>query len=324
MTELAKPISNGVAPVSAQRIPRFAVFAWSVLGYNLLVILWGAYVRASGSGAGCGAHWPLCNGVVIPQDAQVQTMIEFTHRVMSGLALPLIVVLLVWGWRSYPRRHPVRLGSLLAGIFIVTEALLGAGLVLFQLVAQNDSVARAASVAAHLANTFLLLAALVLTAWWSSGGGRISLRRQGGSAWWLGFGLIGILILGAAGAVTALGDTLFPSGSLVEGLQQDISPTAHFLIRLRIIHPFIAVIMGVYLAATVLQIVLSRRDFILRRLAVILAGVFLLQTGLGVLNVVLLAPVWMQLVHLLVADLLWISLVLFSAQALSVPNPAVT
>jgi heme A synthase len=324
MTDLAKPFSSGIAPASARRMPRFAVFAWSVLGYNLLVILWGAYVRASGSGAGCGAHWPLCNGVVIPQNAQVQTMIEFTHRVMSGLALPLIAVLLVWGWRSYPRRHPVRLGSALAGTFIVTEALLGAGLVLFQLVAQNDSVARAASVAAHLANTFLLLAALALTAWWSSGGGEISLRRQGGSAWRLGLGLIGMLILGAAGAVTALGDTLFPSGSLVEGLQQDVSPTAHFLIRLRVIHPFIAIIMGVYLAATVLQIVLSRRDFILGRLAVILAGVFLLQTGLGVLNVVLLAPVWMQLVHLLVADLVWISLVLFSAQALSVPRPTVT
>ena len=58
-------------------------FAWFTVFYNVLVILWGALVRASGSGAGCGNHWPLCNGQVIPVSPGWHTVIEFTHRQMT-------------------------------------------------------------------------------------------------------------------------------------------------------------------------------------------------------------------------------------------------
>ncbi len=149
---------------------RFARFAAFVLVYNLGIILWGAYVRASGSGAGCGSHWPLCNGDVIPRAPEVATLIEFAHRVSSGGAMLLIGVMLVWAYRAFGRRHPVRVGATLSAFFIVTEALVGAGLVLFSLVADNASLARALFMAVHLANTFLLLAALTLTAWWAYGG----------------------------------------------------------------------------------------------------------------------------------------------------------
>ena len=183
---------------------RFAVFAWCVLAYNLAVILWGAFVRATGSGAGCGNHWPLCNGVVVPLAPQTATLIEFGHRLTSGLSLVLVVVLAVWGFRSYHKGSPVRIGVSASFFFVLAEALIGAGLFLFHLVTDNASVARTVSMALHLINTFLLLAALSLTAWWASGGARIRLRGQGIAIWGWGLAMVGALVLGMSGAITAL------------------------------------------------------------------------------------------------------------------------
>ncbi len=303
------------------KLNRYATYAWGVLGYNLLVILWGAYVRATGSGAGCGAHWPLCDGQVLPRSARAELLVEFTHRLSSGLSLLLVVGLLIWALRAYPAGHIVRLGAKLAMLLIVTEALVGAGLVLFQLVAGNDSAARAIAIVIHLLNTFLLLAALTLTAWWASGGAPLRVRGQGAIGWALGLGMLGVMVVGAAGAITALGDTLFPAGSLAEGLRQDFAPTAHFLVQMRAIHPIAAILLGVYITA--LAWAIGRRDDgrDARPIARALTGLFLVQLLLGALNVALLAPVWMQLIHLLAADGLWILLVLLAASVLGQPAP---
>ncbi len=220
----------------------FKPFTWGVLGWNLLVILWGAYVRASGSGAGCGQHWPLCNGEVIPQAPNMQMQIEFTHRLLSGGALLLIATMVIWGYRVTAKGSPVRKGLTAAGTLIVTEALLGAGLVLFELVEENSTAFRAIAVALHLANTFLLIGSLALTAYWASGGSAIQVKGQGLKVWLLGAGLLGMLVIGMSGAITALGDTLFPVKSLAEGFVADLDPNAHFLVRLRVYHPVIAVI----------------------------------------------------------------------------------
>ncbi|HLQ23560.1 MAG TPA: COX15/CtaA family protein, partial [Gemmatimonadales bacterium] len=142
----------------------FAKYAWGVLAANVAVVLWGAFVRASGSGAGCGSHWPLCQGVVIPADPATATLIELAHRVTSGTALLLVAGLFVWSRRVAPRGSVVRRGAALSLVFMLGEALLGAGLVLFALVAHNDSLTRAFSLGAHLLNTFLLLGSLALTA----------------------------------------------------------------------------------------------------------------------------------------------------------------
>lgn len=146
-------------------------------------------------------------------------------------------------------------------VFIITEALIGAGLVLFELVAQDTSTARAFPISIHLENTFVLLACITLTAWWASGGKPIRLRSNRKAGWLLGVGIVGLLILGISGALTALGDTLFPISSLAEGLRQDFSPNAHFLIKLRIMHPTIAVLISVYLIIIVGWILLGRNDF---------------------------------------------------------------
>jgi heme A synthase len=303
------------------KLTRFARFTWGVLAYNVLVILWGAYVRATGSGAGCGQHWPLCDGVVIPRFQQVERIVEFSHRVSSGLVLVLAVIMIVWAWRAYPKGHIVRHGTVLVGVFTVTEALLGAGLVLFGLVAHNQSIARAVSVALHLANTFLLLAALTLTGLWASGGRPLRLREQGWAPWALGGGAAGALFLAMSGAITALGDTLFPAGSLAAGVQADFLPTAHFLVRLRVYHPIIAVGITAYLLIVGDLLLAARPSTLARREYRALAAILVIQLLAGALNVTLLAPVWMQILHLLFADLMWITLVLLSATFLAADAP---
>lgn len=292
---------------------KFARYAWGVLAYTIFVILFGAFVRASGSGAGCGAHWPLCNGEVIPRPERIETIIELTHRVTSGLTIPLIVVLVVWAWRLFQKGSPIRVTSALTFFFIITESLVGAGLVLFELVADNESVARAIWMMAHLINTFLLVANLVVTAWWASTGVPERMRLHGLSGGLLVIGGLAILLLGASGAVTALGDTLYPSNSLAEGVAQDFSPNAPWLIQLRIFHPGIAVSVGIYLF---LSTVWVRRQHQIQRvetLTNVLFGLYITQIILGVINVALLAPIWMQIVHLLASNLVWMAFVLLSA-----------
>ena len=303
--------------MSFRNLSRFAKYAWFVLAWNLGVILFGAFVRASGSGAGCGSHWPFCNGEVIPRAARTETLIEFTHRTTSGVALVLILFMFIWAWRLFQKGHPVRSGALLSMVFIVTEALLGAGLVLFELVAENDSVARALSGSFHLVNTFLLLTSLSLTGWWASGGSPVQIRGKAAMFWPLALGLLGVLILGMSGAVTALGDTIFPVRSLAEGLQQDFSPSAHFLIRLRILHPTIAILVSAYLILISGMVNLRSSSLLTRNLAKGLTLLIVMQLAAGVTNVFLLAPIWLQLVHLFLSDAVWIILVFLSASILS-------
>jgi len=298
-------------------LTKFSKFSWVVLVWTILVILWGALVRATGSGAGCGNHWPTCNGDILHQPQAIETFIELTHRAMSGGALILVLILLIWAFRAYPKSNIVRKGAVGTAAFILLEALLGAGLVLLDLVGDNDSVHRAIAVALHLLNTFLLLGIMTLTAWWASGGKRITLKEKGLWPIWFLLGLAGVAIIGMTGAVTALGDTLFPARSLAEGLSQDSDPNAHFLIRLRVIHPIVAVLVGVYTLNLVRFVYPQLKSKTGQRFALALAGMILIQWTAGLVNVVLLAPIWMQLLHLFLADLVWIFYVLLAANVLN-------
>jgi len=313
----ASPTAAAVEPSTVRIAPRYARYAWGVLAFTLLVILWGAFVRATGSGAGCGSHWPLCNGVVVPRAPALATVIEFAHRVTSGLALLIIVGLAIGAWRTYPGGHAVRLGAALSAVFIVTEALIGAGLVLFEYVARDASVARGYWVGGHLINTFLLVAALTLTAWWASGGAPLRMRGNGPLAAMLAAALIGVLVLGVSGAVTALGDTLFPVATLAEGKALTFSPTAHVFVRLRIWHPALAVVVGAGLVGVVIGAARARPDAAVRRFGVAVVALYAMQLLLGMANVWFLAPVAMQLAHLLMSDLIWIALLLLAANALA-------
>lgn len=299
-------------------LTKFAKFSWGVVAWTILVILWGALVRATGSGAGCGNHWPTCKGEIIHQPQAVETFIELTHRTMSGMALLLVLALLIWAFRAYPKGHIVRKGAVGTAAFILFEALLGAGLVLLELVGDNDSVHRAIAMAVHLLNTFLLLGVMTLTAWWASGGRRITFKGKGLRPLWFILGLAGVAVIGMTGAVTALGDTLFPSESLAAGLAQKSDPNAHFLVQLRIVHPIVAILVGFFTLLLVRALYGELRQPLARRLALALAGLVLIQWGAGLVNVILLAPVWMQLLHLFLADMVWIAYVLLAANVLSV------
>lgn len=293
---------------------KFARFAWTALAFTLAVVLWGAYVRATGAGAGCGNHWPLCNGQVLPHSPATKTVIEFTHRLMSGADGILIVVLLVWATREFPRSHPARWWAALSMAFLVTEALIGAMLVKLEHVAQNASIGRAWSLSGHLINTLALLASLALTAWWAE---RSSLSTRRRWQWSVAPVIILVVLTGISGAIAALGDTLFPATSLASGFHQDFDPAASIFLRLRFLHPFLAVITATWLAflATRLAVRVPAAKPYARNLLTVLG----LQVGAGALNLVLLAPVWMQLLHLLLADLVWIALVLLVAHSVYQP-----
>jgi heme A synthase len=299
----------------------FVRYTWFVLIYNLAVIMWGAFVRATGSGAGCGRHWPLCNGQVIPRAEQIETLIEFTHRITSGLAGLLVIGMVVWAARAFPRGHLARRGAWLTLLMIVIEGLLGAGLVLLELVAHNSSVARAFAMGIHLVNTLLLLGAITLTALWGGGAQGLRLRGQGLVGWLIGIAVVAVMLLGATGAVTALGDTLFPVESFHEGVRQDLDPYSHFLVRLRVYHPALAIVTGVYLIGMSQVIYRRRPSEHTRAAAAALMLLFLAQLGVGVINIALLVPVAMQLIHLLMADLVWIALVVLASAALSQGAP---
>jgi len=292
----------------------FLRYGWVTLGVTLLVIVWGAVVRATGSGAGCGSHWPLCNGAVVPLEPTIATTIEFVHRLTSGVVMLMAVWLVVAARRAFPAGSQVRRWAWISLIFMLIEAAIGAGIVLLELVADNASAMRAAYVGGHLVNTLLLVGAMTTTLWWAHQSTPHPAPRtphagtppSGTTA--LFVCLIGMLVVASTGAIVALGDTLFPHASLAEGIAADFDPTSHFLIRLRIWHPIAAVILASGLLwLTWLSPVFQGDDQrTVRRL--VIAAVFV-QSTLGVINLLLLAPLPLQMAHLLVSNLLWIPMV---------------
>ncbi|MDQ2842401.1 MAG: COX15/CtaA family protein [Acidobacteriota bacterium] len=287
----------------------FGRFAWFVLAYNIPVILWGAYVRVSFSGDGCGANWPSCKGEFIPHHMAAPMAIEFTHRFMTSLDTIAVLAMVVWGFLAYPKRHAVRRYAVLSLIFLLIEALLGAGLVLFRLVSRDQSAGRIWYLSAHLTNTMLLLGALAATAWLGRQG--IERLRILQTPRALLVALLVTVIVSVTGTITALGDTLFPASSLSAGIQQDFSHASSLLLRLRVIHPAIAVAGAIYLLWLASSILRKSGS----KAAMFVIFITIVQVAAGMLNLALLAPLGMQLTHLLIADLLWIAVVLLTLES---------
>lgn len=298
--------------ITAKKVPDNLVrYAWAVVAYNILVILWGALVRATGSGAGCGNHWPLCNGQVVPLAPRIDTIIEFTHRCMTGGATFAVVGLLVWTFRSTVKGAAARTMAVISTVLLVNEAILGALLVKLGYVTGNQSVGRVVMLSIHLSNTLLLLGALTLTAVvLRTGQSTRELRLRGTKAVWTIAGLAATIVVGVSGSLAALGDTLFPASSLRAAFEQDISSSSPLLLRLRGIHPLSAVIA----AAFVIWIVREAKRTGTHRLATAVLALLGAQFLLGLVDVVLLAPTWMQILHLLGADLYWTALVALAAK----------
>ena len=301
----------------------FARYAWFVLAWNIVVILWGVFLRASKSGDGCGQHWLTCNGEVLPSAPQLKTVIEFSHRVSSAIAFLTVLALLIWAFRKFKTGSPVRRAAIGAFIFMLTEALVGAGLVLTGNTADTLTVARPFWMAGHLINTFILLAFLCLTGWYASGGKRFNFDVDGKVKAVLAIGLLAILLVGVTGSIAALCTMLFPSGTLAEGLASDFSETSNVLLRMRPLHPFIAILSAVYLAFAAGWLKReSGDDGTVSRWSGILSIVLLVQLAFGAATLLMLAPIVMQLGHLFLADATWISFVMLTANFLASRNGA--
>ena len=304
-------------PVDLKPLPSPALrrFAWGVLAYFIAVILWGSLVRATGAGAGCGNHWPLCNGTVLQHSASINTVIEFTHRITSGISFFSSVGLLVWTFAGTLRGHLARPAAAAVVIFTLIEAMIGALLVKLGLTAQSQSPLRPWYLALHLTNTLLLLAALTMTAHLLSRKhgylrGTIRLVAPLGTS----IGVAVVLIVGVTGSLAALGDTLFPATSLGSALAQDFSATSGWLVRWRWTHPTIAFLASVFLIWILVRAAQRTTEWDNRGLSALVLVLLAAQYVLGVLDVVLLAPVWLQIAHLLGADLLWAALVVLTAR----------
>jgi heme A synthase len=287
-------------------------FAWLYYAYLLFVILFGAWVRISGSGAGCGGSWPTCRGELVPPSAEAKTLIEYAHRATSGTLGLLSVALVAWVFKARTSRR-CKVAALVTLCLVLVEALIGAGLVLRELVANDASVARAVVIALHLGNTLVLAAAAGLVALWSA---PAVARTQQNTGWlWGSAGLLlAFALVSMAGAVTALGDTLFPVAPALESdpfqhVAEGLSSSRHFLIQLRIVHPLLALALtgGLLVAISHWRTSLAGSPSFkwLRALNVLTYG----QVALGVLNIAFGAPTLMQLLHLLLAHLLWLCLV---------------
>lgn len=304
------------------KLSRFAKYAWFVLAYNILVILWGVFLRASKSGDGCGQHWLTCHGEVVPSAPELKTIIEFSHRIMSALDGLIVLGLVVWAfliWRRRERENSRYVFKFAAAafVFVLIEGAIGAGLVLTGNTAETLTPARPFWMAAHLLNTSLLLAWLTVVAWSATTGRRATLSGVG-SVKWLGIGAVLLFLVGVSGSVAALSNMIFPSGTIVEGIVKDFSPTSHILLRLRPLHPIIGVATGVFF---IMWTGWVKKRFSLSgraaRWADLLSILVVVQLCFGALTLLMLGPILMQLGHLLLADAIWISFVLLSLELMS-------
>jgi len=294
----------------------FAVVAWATLAFNLAVVAGGTVVRATGSGDGCGETWPKCGDQFIPPNATVETLIEYSHRVSSGLAGLGIAMLFFLSLWAFSKGSVVRKAAAASAILLVIEALLGAALVIFGWVDADISFGRMIVVPLHLTNTFLLLGALALTAWWGTGNPEPASQGSMKATRWLLIGGATLLVIGSTGALNAIADAVFPADSLLSGIAAEFGPTAPTLLRLRIVHPVVAVSGGMFVGWIATKFATSQ-SHTTRRLAGAVLIVVLSQLFIGIGNVFLLTPLAMQVIHLMVADVLWILFVLLGASALS-------
>jgi heme a synthase len=283
------------------RFHRFAIF---FLTYTIFVILWGAWVRVSLSGDGCGEHWPLCQGALIPPDLQTKTYVELAHRVTSALTGVLAIVAVVWTRRISPRGSLLRRAATASLVFIVFEGLVGAAQVKLGYVAEDPSEARGYWAALHLANTFLMLFSMTWLMRAAAGVPSPSrLFTRAAAADWLGLALL--VLVAAMGAVTALGDTVFPASSFAEGLRQEAAHDAHLFVRLRVVHPVLAIAVSVLLLMR--HAPRAFGEVRGRGWDRALVGLIVGQVALGSVSVLLAAPAALQIAHLFLADLLFVA-----------------
>lgn len=285
----------------------------ALLYYTWFIVVWGALVRASGSGDGCGKNWPTCHGELFPPHSTIETLIEYIHRATSGLYGIFVFALVIITLRhvrkninSSSKNSASNFGlnskwlfyllPSLVLLLTIFEALIGAKLVLSGLVGSNTSWARALIMIFHLLNTFLLVSSIVGTQ-------HLLKPREFSDDVHINKLLYSICILSLVfvaglGALTALGDTLYPAESLHHGVYQDFALGTPWILRLRVLHPVLALL-------TVFLITNLVFNFLFAKRIKIYIALTYLTLVIGICNLLLLAPIYMQVIHLLSAQALW-------------------
>ncbi len=294
----------------------FSFFLWGFLFFNIYAVLGGAFVRATHSGAGCGAHWPLCNGQILPSISRVQTLIEFVHRISSGIILIATIVTLVISFLFYPKKHFIRKSSIFILIFVIIEALVGAALVYYGWVYKNASPFRALVVSIHLMNTLLLIGSISLAAFAVSKEIQISnlnnfsidfiYKKNIKNLFPSLITLFIVFIICVTGAVTALGDTLYQPKFVGENIIRDLENHENFIKTIRIFHPLLAIGLALLSLHFVWKIYEENKDELNKDNFSLFTILVFLQIIVGFLNIFLLVPVWSQLIHLFIACVLWV------------------
>ena len=278
-------------------------YAKAGLLLSIASILAGAFVRATGSGDGCGATWPTCKGKIIPALSDTSELIEFSHRSVSGVLL--VVTLIIFAkTRKFQKESLVRTVTNYLTFFVIFEALIGAVIVIFEWVGLNSSLPRIIAVPIHLVNTFGLLGSYAIL-YKILQDDLQNIKNMFNKNFLLISSLF--LLSGATGSITALADVLFPSASFVEGFLADFDRTSEVLTRLRILHPIISSTLSIVLYVYATGIRKKYNVSVKPLQTLILIAVFL-----GVINVLSNIVLPLSILHLAIADFLWISFIYVS------------
>ena len=278
-------------------------YAKAGLLLSILSILAGAFVRATGSGDGCGATWPTCKGKIIPGLSDTSELIEFSHRSVSGVLLIVTLIIFI-KTRKFQKDSLVRTVTNYLTFFVIFEALIGAVIVIFEWVGLNSSLPRIIAVPIHLVNTFGLLGCYAIL--YKILDENI---KEINSMFNKNFIFISSLFFlsGATGSIAALADVLFPSASFIEGFLADFDRTSEVLTRLRILHPIVSSALSLILYVYSIRINKKYNIRVKPLQTLIFVAVFL-----GFLNVLSNIILPLSILHLAIADFLWISYIYVS------------
>lgn len=309
--------------------PAFYSASILFLSYLILVIVFGAYVRAGLHGDGCGRSWPHCGNTIVPDGSSVSAIIEFTHRTTSTLSGLIALAFVFWARKIDRKGGYLRKSAMGALVFTVVAGLIGASLVLFEWVTTDKSVGRAITMPLHLINTYFLIASVALMAYFSGGGKSFSFKNQGSIGTGLRWALGGMFVLGMTGALSAMGRTAFSTNmesvnTFMERITLHIGENAPALLKGGATHPLIATSVAVIVIMVVYLVMHRRESPEVKRWGQATVGLFLIQMVFGIINLVVSAPLWMQMTHLTIALADWLCLVMLVAHALKVQEPATT
>jgi len=275
---------------------RFTRLAWTAATFTYLLIILGAIVRITGSGLGCGEHWPLCNGELLPP-LDLPTIIEYGHRLAAAAVSVLVAALAVYAWwlrrgagspKGVPdgpgeRFSPDRTAYVALGLLVV-QVLLGAVTVKLSLPPWT--------VILHLGTAMLLLATLILIA---RGHPITPHSRVGLAALTLGFGtvLFGALTANLGAASACLG---FPL------CNDQFIPAGNYLQHIHWTHRLLAYTLFAYVWWWALR---SKK-----RGAWYVVGLVTVQVAVAAGMVLLSLPPALQAAHVAVGTAVWAALVL--------------